>query len=286
MLDARPLPPLAVADDKPIVARDIYETTDARALHRDEVHAQWALCIGAGVGAAAIVAALLWASALVTRADLWAWWPLPLIVGINVAGGGGVYVGFADHIRANRRWRKREQEHNLELDWHIAKHAAQMAVLVELCDQLKAERAALRNERDALRADYNRVSNELEATRYRNVAANTSSRHVPIQDTYSNAARADARELIRQWYAIAAWPGERTMQWTRGRHSTARDLMSRAGLLPNGTPTNAVPPPESEAWAIAKLDAYLGNTASTASTPHRGLEVGDAVDAPNAAGEG
>jgi hypothetical protein len=75
------------------------------------------------------------------------------------------------------------------------------------------------------------------------------------------------------------------MQWTRSRHSTARDLLSRAGLLPNGTPTNAAPPPESEAWAVAKLAAYLGNTASTASSPRRGLEVGDAVDAPNAAGE-
>jgi hypothetical protein len=257
-------------DSRPIAVPDNYEPTDSRALDMPHVVAQWVQNIGGGIGAGMALAAALW----LLGADLAAAWRWPVGIAAIVAGASTMVRAYLDEYRSERRWNKRERE-----------HAAEMTVLVELCDRLEAERDDARNQYNTLRADYDRMSNELEATRYRNVAANTSSRHVPIQDTYSNAARADARELIRQWYATAAWPGERTMQWTRSRHSTARDLLSRAGLLPNGTPTNAAPPPESEAWAVAKLAAYLGNTASTASSPRRGLEVGDAVDAPNAAGE-
>ena len=230
-------------------APDEYERTDSRALRVDEVQAQWLQNIGAGVGTATITILLAWG----IGADLAMHWRWPLILGGCVFGLGQVVRAFVDEFRAERRWRRRENEHRIE-----------MSVLVDLCDRLEEERDDARNKYNTLRAEYDRTVNELEATRYRNVASNTTSRHVPIQDTFSNAARADARELVRQWYATGAWPGERTMQWTRSRHSTARDLIQRAGLLPNGTPTNAAQPPESEAWAIAKLEGYLGNAASTA----------------------
>ena len=253
---------------QPMRAPDEYERTDSRALRVDEVQAQWLQNLGAGVGAAAMTALVAWGVGI----DLAGQWRWPIILGGTVFGLGQVVRAFVDEFRAERRWRRRENEHRIE-----------MSVLVDLCDRLEEERDDARNKYNALRAEYDRTVNELEATRYRNVASNTTSRHVPIQDTFSNAARADARELVRQWYATGAWPGERTMQWTRSRHSTARDLIQRAGLLPNGTPTNAAQPPESEAWAIAKLEAYLGNAASTASatsSPRRG------VNAVNAAGEG
>ena len=236
---------------QPMPAPDEYERTDSRALRVDEVQAQWLQNIGAGVGTATITILLAWG----IGADLAMHWRWPLILGGCVFGAGQVVRAFVDEFRAERRWRRRENEHRIE-----------MSVLVDLCDRLEEERDDARNKFNALRAEYDRTVNELEATRYRNVASNTSARHVPIQDTFSNAARADARELVRQWYATGAWPGERTMQWTRSRHSTARDLIQRAGLLPNGTPTNAAQPPESEAWAIAKLAGYLGNAASTASS--------------------
>jgi len=253
MLDTRPLP---VADN--------YASTDARALTTNLVLAQVAQNVLGGIGAGVALASVLW----LMGADLALAWRWPFGVAAIVAGGSTAWRAYLDEFRADRRWHKREMEHR-----------AEMEMLTELCDAFEAERDAARNKYNTLRADYDRLSNELESTRYRNVAANNTARHVPIQDTFSNAARADARELVRQWYATGAWPGERTMQWTRSRHSTARDLMGRAGLLPNGTPTNAAPPPQSAAWALAKLEAYLGNTASTASTPHRGLEVDDAVNA-------
>ena len=235
---------------QPMRAPDEYERTDSRALRVDEVQAQWLQNLGAGVGAAAMTALVAWGVGI----DLAGQWRWPIILGGTVFGLGQVVRAFVDEFRAERRWRRRENEHRIE-----------MSVLVDLCDRLEEERDDARNKYNALRAEYDRTVNELEATRYRNVASNTTSRHVPIQDTFSNAARADARELVHQWYATGAWPGERTMQWTRSRHSTARDLIQRAGLLPNGTPTNAAQPPESEAWAIAKLEGYLGNAASTAS---------------------
>ena len=257
MLDTRPLP-----------TADPYERTDARALTTNLVLAQIVQNVLGGMGAGVALAAALW----LMGADLALAWRWPFGVAALVAGASTAWRAYLDEFRADRRWHRRELEHRTEME-----------ILTELCDGLESERDDARNKYNTLRADYDRLSNELEATRYRNVAANTSARHVPIQDTYSNAARADARELVRQWYATGAWPGERTMQWTRSRHSTARDLLRRAGVLTEGTPTNAAQPPDSEAWAIAKLEAYLGNAASTASptsSPRRG------VDAVNAAGEG
>jgi hypothetical protein len=239
MLDARPLP-----------TADPYERTDARALTTNLVLAQIVQNVLGGMGAGVALAAALWLMGV----DLSLAWRWPVGIATLVAGASTAWRAYLDEFRADRRWHKRENE-----------HATEMSVLVELCDRLEVERDDARNKYNTLRAEYDRTVNELEATRYRNVASNTSSKHVPIQDTFSNAARADARELVHQWYATGAWPGERTMQWTRSRHSTARDLIQRAGLLPNGTPTNAAQPPESEAWAIAKLEGYLGNAASTAS---------------------
>ena len=253
---------------QPMRAPDEYERTDSRALRVDEVQAQWLQNLGAGVGAAAMTALVAWGVGI----DLAGQWRWPIILGGTVFGLGQVVRAFVDEFRAERRWRRRENEHRIEME-----------TIVALSDRLEEERDDARTKYNTLRAEYDRTVNELEATRYRNVASNTSSKHVPIQDTFSNAARADARELVHQWYATGAWPGERTMQWTRSRHSTARDLIQRAGLLPNGTPTTAAQPPESEAWAIAKLEGYLGNAASTASatsSPRRG------VNAVNAAGEG
>ena len=256
MIDTRPAP------------SEPYERTDARALTTDLVIAQIVQNVLGGVGAGLALATALW----LAGADLGLAWRWPVGVAGLVAGASTTWRAYLDEWRADRRWHRRELEHR-----------AEMEVLTELCDAFEAERDDARSKYNTLRAEYDRTVNELEATRYRNVAANNTARHVAIQDTFSNASRADARELVRQWYATGAWPGERTMQWTRSRHSTARDLIQRAGLLPNGTPTNAAQPPESEAWAIAKLDAYLGNAASTASSTSS-LRRG--VDAVNAAGEG
>ena len=236
-------------DTRPLATPDNYEPTDSRALDMPHVVAQWIQNLGGGIGAGVALAAALW----LMGADLQTWWRWPVGLTALVAGASTTVRAYLDEYRSERRWRRRENEHRIEME-----------TIVALSDRLEEERDDARNKYNTLRADYDRLSNELAATRYRNVASNTASRHVPIQDTFSNAARADARELVHQWYATGAWPGERTMQWTRSRHSTARDLIQRAGLLPNGTPTNAAQPPESEAWAIAKLDAYLGNAASTA----------------------
>ncbi len=256
MLDTRPLP-----------TADPYERTDARALTTNLVLAQIVQNVLGGMGAGVALAAALW----LMGADLALAWRWPFGVAALVAGASTAWRAYLDEFRADRRWHKRELEHR-----------AEMEVLTELCDAFEAERDDARSKYNTLRAEYDRTVNELEATRYRNVAANNTARHVAIQDTFSNASRADARELVRQWYATGAWPGERTMQWTRSRHSTARDLLGRAGLLPNGTPSNAAQPPESEAWAIAKLEGYLGFAASTASSTSS-LRRG--VDAVNAAGE-
>ena len=237
-------------DTRPLATPDNYEPTDSRALDMPHVVAQWIQNLGGGIGAGVALAAALW----LMGADLQTWWRWPVGLTALVAGASTTVRAYLDEYRSERRWRRRENEHRIEME-----------TIVALSDRLEEERDDARNKYNTLRADYDRLSNELAATRYRNVASNTTSRHVPIQDTFSNAARADARELVHQWYATGAWPGERTMQWTRSRHSTARDLIQRAGLLPNGTPTNAAQPPESEAWAIAKLEGYLGNAASTAS---------------------
>jgi len=255
---------------QPIPVPDEYERTDSRALNVDEVYAQWLQNVGAGVGVAAAVALIAWGVGV----DLAAQWRWPLIVGGCVFGAGQLVRAFVDEFRAERRWRKREREHYAEV----------LALILDIED-MEAERDSLRSRYETARAENERLENDNAALRYRNVAANPSPRHTPIQDTFSNASRADARELLKLWYATGAWPGERTMQWTRSRHTTARDLLQRAGVLQGGAPTNAAPPPQTEAWAIARLEAWLGNTASTASTTHRGLEVDNAVDAPDAAGE-
>lgn len=255
---------------QPIPVRDDYEHTDSRALSVDEVRAQWLQNIGAGVGTAIAAALLAWGVGI----DLNAQWRWPIIIGGCVFGAGQLVRAFVDEFRAERRWRKRERE-----------HYAEVTALILDIEDMEFERDDLRYRYNAARAENERLENDNAALRYRNVAANPSPFHTPIQDTFSNAARADARELLKLWYATRAWPGERTMQWTRSRHSTARDLLQRAGVLQGGAPTNALPPTQPEAWAIAKLAAYLGDAALTASTPHRGLEVADAVNAPNAAGE-
>lgn len=232
---------------------------------RAEVGAQVLQNFAGGCGVAIAIAALQ-SLVGVNVTEQWKW---PVYIGALAFGAA---MAIRMHLDEYKGW------HNMHAIQ--VQHRAEMETLTELCDRLEEERDDLRTLYETQRTENNRLSNELAAMRYQTVASNTSARHVPIQDTFSNAQRADARTLIKQWYATGAWPGERTMQWTRSRHSTARDLLLRAAVLADGKPQTAAAPPESEAWALAKLDAYLGNTASTASpytSPRRGVDAVDAV---------
>ena len=118
---------------QPMPAPDEYERTDSRALRVDEVQAQWLQNLGAGVGAAAMTALVAWGVGI----DLAGQWRWPIILGGTVFGLGQVVRAFVDEFRAERRWRRRENEHRIE-----------MSVLVDLCDRLEEERDAAGQERD------------------------------------------------------------------------------------------------------------------------------------------
>ena len=234
---------------QPMPAPDEYERTDSRALRVDEVQAQWLQNIGAGVGTATITVLLAWG----IGADLAMHWRWPLILGGCVFGAGQVVRAFVDEFRAERRWRRRENEHRIEME-----------TIVALSDRLEEERDALRNERDALRADLHNVENQLRSERYLSAQARkpaTPKHGGPLIDMYPQATRDDAKLLISRWYATGKWPGERTMQWPRERHTDARQLLERAEILVMGGKVGATPPdapPNNEAWALATLAAAFG----------------------------
>jgi len=237
MLDTRPAP------------SEPYERTDARALTTDLVIAQIVQNVLGGVGAGLALATALW----LAGADLSLAWRWPVGVAGLVAGASTTWRAYLDEWRADRRWHRRENE-----------HATEMTVLVELCDRLEEERDALRNERDALRADLHNVENQLRSERYLAAQARkpaTPKHGGPIIDMYPQATRDDAKLLISRWYATGKWPGERTMQWPRERHTDARQLLERAEILVMGGKVGATPPdapPNNEAWALATLAAAFG----------------------------
>lgn len=261
---------------QPLPLTDTQESTDSRALTLPLVLAQVAQNTLGGIGAGVAVAALQW----LTGVPL-AHWRWPVAIAALVAGASTAWRAYLDEYRSARRWRAREQEHAAEI-------AAYDDDLQEAEDNYASIVAALA----AAEVDNARLEQEIEALRIANVrhmaaAATHNEAHRPVQDLYPRPVRADARALLAQWYATGRWPGERSVDWPRSRHAAARDLLRRAGLADAATVAAASAPPQSEAWATAKLDAYLGaSTASRADAVQRSLEVGDAVDAVVQSGEG
>ena len=228
---------------QPITAPDEYERTDSRALRTDEVQAQWLQNFGAGVGAATITILLAWG----IGADLAMHWRWPLILGGCVFGAGQVVRAFVDEFRAERRWRRRENEHRIE-----------MSVLVDLCDRLEEERDAARTDAQIAIAESNRLRNELFTAR----AQAQNERHAANQYSrgpvtlWSNEARADAAALLKLWYETKNWPGENVMGWPRNRQETARQLLQSAEIAPQKVYSKLAPPAD-YAWAEARLLAYF-----------------------------
>ena len=255
---------------QPLPSPDSQEHTDSRALTLPLVLAQVAQNILGGIGAGVAVAALQW----LAGAPLTQHWRWPVAIAALVAGASTAWRAYLDEYRANRRWQQREQE-------HAAAMRAYEDDLAEAEDNYTSIVAAY----TAAQVDNERLAQEIEALRIANVrhmaaAATHNEAHRPVQDLYPRAVRDDARALLAQWYATGRWPGERSVSWPRSRHAAARDLLRRAGLADAATVAAASAPPHAEAWATAKLDAYLGaSTASTAHAPRRALEVDDAVDA-------
>lgn len=255
---------------QPLPLTDTQESTDSRALTLPLVLAQVAQNTLGGIGAGVAVAALQWLAG-VPLATHWRW---PIAIAALIAGASTAWRAYLDEYRSERRWRRREAQHAAEIRAYeddLAEAEDNYTSIVAACT------AAL--------VDNERLAQEIEALRIANVrhmaaAATHNEAHRPVQDLYPRAVRDDARALLAQWYATGRWPGERSVSWPRSRHAAARDLLRRAGLADAATVAAASAPPHSEAWATAKLDAYLGaSTASTAHAPRRGLEVDDAVDA-------
>lgn len=262
---------MTTLDAAPIPAPSDYERTDARALPMRDVVAQLVQNVCGGAGAGVAVAALQWLAGVPLDAH-WRW---PVGVGVLVAGASTAVRAYIDEYRSERRWRARE-----------AQHALEMQAMIDDAEAAEAAADYWQGECERLEAELARTQNELRAERYAANAARADSRHIPVQHLFDAQHRRDAHELLRAWYAKNTWPGERSMGWPRSRHSAASDLIRRAicdGAPPSGRP------PHSEAWAIARLDAWLGS-ASNASTPRRDLEVSDALDAattqPGEGGEG
>ena len=260
----------------PTPAPSEYERTDARALTLPLVIAQFVQNIGGGLGAGVAVAALQWLAHIPLESH-WRW---PLGVAVFVAGASTAVRAYLDEYRSSRDW------------WQLkAQHAAEMGAV---CTDLEEAEEAYRAQGDAYRAllrDYERAEREIESLRLANVRhmaaqASRADAHRPVQDLYPAQTRDDARALLAQWYAQHKWPGERSVEWPRQRHAAARDLLRRAGLVSAETTATATRPPHNEAWAVARLDAYLG-AARDAVAAQRGLENNNAVDAVvQSAGEG
>lgn len=208
MLDTRPMP---VPDD--------YERTDSRALRVDEVQAQWLQNAGAGVGAAAAVALLAWGISI----DLAEYWRWPLIVGGCVFGIGQVVRAFVDEFRAERRWRRRENEHRIE-----------MSVLVDLCDRLEAERDALRDDFDALRRRNADLERQNASLHYEARKANAPPRRILMEDLVTSEEKRDAHHIVSLWARTGKRPGRRDIvpnDMTRDRWDAAYAQLVAAGLI-------------------------------------------------------
>lgn len=217
---------------------------ETRRTTRAEVGAQVLQNFAGGCGVAIVIGALQSLAGVPVLAH-WHW---PAYIGA-LAFGATMFV--RSQLDEYKGW--------LNIESVKRAHTTEMQILCAHLDGVEAERDALRSEAATLRADLSRTQNELAAVRYMRTAAGPSERHVNPLDTYSPAQRADARALLGEWYARGAWPGERSMSWTRSRHTTARDLLIAVGVMPS-PPSSAAPPPESEAWAVAKLMAAYGES--------------------------
>lgn len=249
---------------------------ETRRTTRAEVGAQVLQNFAGGCGVAIAIASVQ-AMAGVSVTIHWQW---PVYLG---ALAFGVTMFVRSQIDEFKDWRNMQSVK--------AKFREEMALLVYTCDKLEAERNQARAAASALRADLHKVENERDAERYLRLDA--SHTHVrtgaPVVNLFPPGARQDARQLLKLWYASGAWPGYRTAGMTRERHVVARQLLERVGVLRMGGSAGATPPstpPETEAWAVAKLAAAYGDGGAHAPAAQRTLEVDDAAGALNNGGEG
>lgn len=232
----------------------------------------------------------------------------------NFAGGCGVAIAIASvqamaglSVAAHWQWpaylgalvfgatmfvRSQIDEYKGWLNMHSVKvqHANEMRVMVALSDRLEAERNEARRQLAATRADLHKAENERDAERHlRLQSAHTRpGKGSAVLDLFPPGARRDARQLLALWYAAGTWPGYRTAGMTRERHTAARQLLERIGILRMGGQAGTTPPttpPETEAWAVAKLAAAFGDPGAHAPAAQRTLEVENAPDAPARGGE-
>lgn len=207
-------------------APDAYEHTDSRALQRDEVYAQWIQNVGAGVGAATIVALLAWGFG----ADLTQAWRGPAIVGGVVFGLGMVVRAFVDEFRAERRWRKREHE-----------HATEMIALCDDLDDVETECDALHADNAALRSENARLQRENASLNYEWRKAKATPRTVLVEDLVEPEAKRNARHIVSVWAQTGKRPSRSEMvpsAMTRTQWDSAYAELAGANLL-TGTHTEA-----------------------------------------------
>jgi len=224
-------------------APDRYEQTDSRALRTDEVKAQWLQNVGAGVGAACIVALIAWGMGI----DLTAHWRWPLIIGGVVFGLGQVVRAFVDEFRAERRWYKREAEHRIEMEILTA----QADAFEEVCKDAIAELQIARSEANRLTNEKYILNAQLQQERN---ASNPKSKGPVV--LWPEEAKRDAYSLMKLWYETRNWPGEVTMGWSRERQATARQLLQAAQIAP-GKIYSSLAPEQDFAWAEARMIAYF-----------------------------
>ena len=91
-----------------------------------------------GVGAGVVVATCLW----LANVPLEAAWRWPVGIAVIVAGTSTAWRAYLDEWRAERNWRKREQEHHDEMLLLIL----DLDDVEEQRDDLLADNAALRSE--------------------------------------------------------------------------------------------------------------------------------------------
>lgn len=209
MLDARALPAATDTDT---------ERTDARALTLPLVAAQVAQNIAGGLLLGNAVAALMW----LVGADLTQAWRYPVGIGWLIAGLAGVRA-FMDEFRADRRWRKRENEHRNE-----------MMVLVDLCDRLEEERDALRDERDAMRRRNADLERQNASLHYEARKANAPPRRILMEDLVTSEEKRDAHHIVSLWARTGKRPGRRDIvpnDMTRDRWDAAYAQLVAAGLI-------------------------------------------------------
>jgi len=212
---------------QPMPARDdTAERTDSRALRVDEVQAQWLQNIGAGVGAASIFALLAWG----VGADLTQAWRWPLVTGGVVFGLGQVLRAFVDEFRAERRWRKRETEHAIE-----------MAIIVDELEIVEEECNSLRTHNDALSAEVSRLQSRNASLNYEWRKAKAGPRTILREDMVNATTRRNVLHIVRVWAETGKRPARRDMvpsEMTRNEWDDAYAELRPVLALP-GTPTEA-----------------------------------------------